>query len=93
MAYTYTAAATTVFGNQRVSQGVLTADATSGVVSFGLATITHMTWSAKSMTTNNSGTLTRFRINATAGGVAAAGTLGVSGLVSGDEVYLTVYGR
>lgn len=93
MAYTFTAAASTVFGDQRVVMGVLTADAVSGVVSFGLGRLTGVQWSAKSMTTNNSVAAARVRLNATAAGTSSAGDLGVSGLVSGDELYLTVYGK
>lgn len=89
MAYTFTAAMKTVHGNQNVQQGLLTADATSGVVSFGFATITHAHVTSKSATTASA----RFRINALAGGTASAGDLGVSGAVSGDEYYVTVYGR
>lgn len=89
MAYSFSQAASTVFGNQRVVQGVLTADAASGVVSFGLSTITHVQWAAKSMSTTG----VRFRINATAAGGASAGDLGVSGAVNGDEVYVMIHGR
>jgi hypothetical protein len=89
MAYTFTAAASTVFGNQRVLQGVMTADAASGTVSFGLSTITHVQWAAKSMSTTG----VRFQINKTAAGVASAGDLGVSGAVNGDEVYVMIHGR
>lgn len=93
MAFTFVQGASTVFGNQRVIQGVITTDAVSGVVSFGLGTITHVQWSPASMTTNGSGLATRFRLNATAAGTSAAGTLGVSGVVSGDDIFVTVFGR
>ena len=33
------------------------------------------------------------KINATESGTSLAGTIGVSGLVSGDAFYLTIYGR
>lgn len=92
MAYTFTAGGTTVFGNQRVIQGVLTADAASGIISFGLGRLVHVGWAPKSMTTNNSGVAPRFRLNQNAAGSSSVGDLGVSGLVSGDEVYVTVYG-
>lgn len=93
MAFTLTKYQTTVHGNQNVWQGLVTADAVSGVVSFGFATITNVQWSPASATTNGSGSAPRFRINKTAGGVASAGDLGVSGVVSGDEYYVMVYGR
>ncbi len=93
MAFTVSAYAKTVHGNQNSWQGKITADAVSGVVSFGYATLTQVQWSPASATTNGSGSAPRFRINATAAGSASAGDLGVSGVVSGDEYYVTVYGR
>lgn len=93
MAFTFTRAMTTVFGNERVVQGLLTADDVSGVVSFGFATITHAQWTPVSQTTNNSLIVTRFRINKTAAGVASNGDIGISGTVAGDEFLLMVYGR
>ena len=89
MAYTFTAAANTVFGNQRVQQGVLTCDATSGIVSFGFSSILHLQATAQSATT----AAPRFRINKSAAGVASAGDLGVSGAVNGDEFLITVFGK
>lgn len=93
MAFTVTKAANTVFGNQNVWQGTITADAVSGVVSFGYAALYHVQVTPKSATTNGSAIATRFRLNATAAGVASQGDLGVSGCVSGDEFYVMVYGR
>lgn len=92
MAYTFTAAASTVFGNQRVIHGVLTTDAVSGVVSFGLAKLFQAQATVQTNTTNNSGSATRFRVNALADGTASLGDLGVSGAVSGDKYLVTVYG-
>lgn len=89
MAYTATLAQKTVFGNQNVWQGVVAADAASGTVTFGFSTILHVDWSPVSMASAG----IRVRKNATAAGVAAAGTLGVSGAASGDEFFLTVFGR
>lgn len=89
MAFSISAAQTTVFGNERVWQGVVTADAASGVVSFGLKTLTHVGWSQKSMTT----ALAKVRLNALADGTASQGDLGISGVASGDELFVTVYGR
>lgn len=89
MAFTATKSEATVFGNQRVWQGVVTADAASGVVSFGFASVTHVNWAPKSMTTVGC----RVRQNASAAGVASNGDVGVSGVASGDEMYMTVFGR
>lgn len=93
MAYTFTQANTTVFGNLQVKHGTVVTDATSGVVSFGLGVLVHVDITPKSMTTNGSGVTTRYRINATAAGTASNGDLGVSGVVSGDEFYVAIYGR
>ncbi len=89
MAYSFTQAATTVFGNQRVVQGVLAADGASGVVSFGLGTITHVQVTPKSAATVG----VRVKINGLAAGTSSAGDLGISGAASGDDFYVTVFGR
>jgi len=88
MAFTVTKAETTVFGNQRVWQGVITADATTGVVSFGLSRLIGVSTAPKSCSTN----IGNFKINEDTVGGASAGDLGISGVVSGDDIYLTVYG-
>lgn len=92
MAFTFTKSGDTVFGNKRVVMGTVTADSVSGVVSFGLGSLAGVQVTPKSMTTNNSLVTTRYRLNQTAGGVASVGDLGVSGVVSGDEFYVVVYG-
>ncbi len=89
MAYTLVKAQQTVFGDQRVWQGVVTSDAATGVVSFGFKTITHVQATAKSATT----TVYNFRINALALGTFSAGDLAISGVGSGSDFYLSVYGR
>lgn len=89
MAYSASKTEQTVFGNQRVWQGVVTADAASGTVSVGFNSIIHVEWSPVSMTSTG----IRVRKNATAAGVASNGTIGISGAVSGDEIYFTVYGK
>lgn len=89
MAYTATKSDSTVLGNQRVWQGVVSADAASGVVSFGLGNLAHVSWAPKSMNSAN----IKVRINAVAAGTASAGDVGISGCTSGDEFYLIVYGR
>jgi hypothetical protein len=93
MDFTFAQSVTTVFGNKRVIQGVLTADAASGIVSFGFQTLEHVQWAPASATTNGSGVWPRFRMNKNANGSSSAGDLGVSGVVSGDEFFVTVYGR
>lgn len=90
MAYTATKSAITVFGDQRVWQGLVTADASSGTVDVvGGKNILQVSWSPQSMSTGVAPP--RFRKNATAAGVATVGILGISGAVSGDEFFVTIY--
>lgn len=89
MAYGVTGTVQTVHGNQRVWMGTITADAASGVASFGFNVLTHMQLTPKSLTS----AYFVSRLNATAAGVAANGTLGISGVANGDEFFATVYGR
>ncbi len=89
MAFTFTAGVNSVFGNQRVLAGVLTADAATGVVSFGLGAITGLHWAPRSMATS----LGKLRENVDANGTAAGGTVAVTGVAAGDTLFLTVYGR
>ncbi len=93
MAFSLSNITKTVFGNQRVVTALLTADAVSGVVSFGLGTLTGISVTSQSQTTNGSGANARFRLNQTAAGGASQGDLGVSGVVSGDEFLVVVYGH
>lgn len=89
MAFTATLAKKTVHGDQYVWQGTVTADAASGVVSFGFAAITHAHVTPKSATT----AYYVARINALAATTASVGDLAISGVASGDEFFVTVYGR
>lgn len=89
MAYTVTKAQQTVFGDQRAWQGVITADAATGVVSFGLNHLYHVQATAKSAASSSH----HFAINALAAGTASAGDLAITGVASGDDFYVTVYGR
>ena len=89
MAFTYTVTEKTVFGNQNVDQAVVTADAAAGAVATGLGTITHVLWAPKSCTT----AAVKFAKNAGTGGTSTVGTLAITGCASGDEFFVTVYGR
>lgn len=88
MAYTVTKAQQTVMGNQRVWQGVITADAAEGEVRFGFNNLLHVQATAKSAASSSH----HFAINLDSSGVASAGCLGISGVASGDDFYVTVYG-
>jgi hypothetical protein len=90
MAFAYTIGKKTVFGDMRVNHGVIVCDNTSGSVASGLDVIESVSWAPKSSTTMIG---TRFLINALPAGTAAVGTLALSGVTSGDELYVTVYRR
>jgi hypothetical protein len=87
MAFTFTVSKKTVFGDERVSHGKVTADSTAGYVVTGLANIVALTHAPISQTTG-----VKYTINKLDSGTAAAGTLAVTGCTSGDEFYVTVYG-
>ena len=89
MAFTFTSSVNSVFGNQRVLVGTVSADAASGAVSFGLSTLTGVQWSAKSMAT----AIAKVKINALAAATSAAGSLSFDAIASGDEIHVTVFGR
>ena len=88
MAFTYTVNEKTVFGNMNVQMGTVTADATTGTVATGFGYIAHLHVTPKSVTTG-------FKVarNAGAAGTSTVGTLAITGCTSGDEFFVTVYGR
>ena len=79
----------TVFGNKRVAIMDVTADSAEANLESGLSVIEGYSLGPQSLTTS-AFTLNE---NVDSSGTAANGTLGVSGLTSGDEFFLTVYGR
>jgi hypothetical protein len=88
MAFTYTVTKKTTFGDQHVQFGTLVADGTAGDAATGLGVIEHLHVTPKSVTTG-------FKVAKNAGqtGTSTAGTLAVTGCTSGDEFFVTVYGR
>ncbi len=78
-----------VFGNKQVRLLKITADAATQAVQTGLGVIEHINVGFTSAATQ----AMKFSINSNASGVQAFGTLGISGCASGDEFYVTVYGR
>jgi hypothetical protein len=89
MAFTQSFTAKTVFGNLRCHIMRLTADAAEGNVATGLRIIDGFATGGQSMTTG----AIRFAANENSSGTAAMGTLGISGAVSGDEFFVTVWGK
>lgn len=88
MAYTVTKQKFSASKNQMLIE--VTADAATQAIETGLAKIDHFSVGYVSMAT-----IVGVKIvpNKDASGTAANGTLGVSGLTSGDVFYVTVYGR
>ena len=79
----------TVFGNLRVHVIDVTADAATQTIDTGMKVIIGHALGVQSCATMG------FKVyaNSNASGVQSFGVLGVSGLVSGDEFYVTVFGR
>lgn len=88
MAFTVTRTPT-VFGNKKVDILKLTADAATQTVSTTLGVIEGYSIGYGSMSSQG----IKVYINSNASGVATKGSIGISGCSSGDDFYLTVYGR
>ena len=87
MAYTIVRTQT-VFGNLRAVCMDVTADAAEQNIQTGLGKIVGMSYGPSSMNSSN----IHLEVNSTSTGVAAMGTVGVSGCTTGDRFFLTVYG-
>lgn len=79
----------TVQGNKQVQVYSCVADAATGFITTNLQSVDFMSVVFKSMSTGAS----KFKMNIGVSGTAIAGTVAVTGVASGDEFYLTVYGR
>ena len=80
-----------VVGNVRVKYLRVTADAAEGEVlsaDSGLRNIFSLAYAPQSMTTASA----KIDINKDSSGVASLGAIGISGVASGDEMLLTVWG-
>ena len=80
----------TVFGDKRAIGLKLVADSAEANITTGLGVIE---WYSSGALTSMATGFTDIRINVNSSGTAAQGTIGASGFASGDELYLTVYGR
>lgn len=78
----------TTFGNKAVQVLSCVADAATQTVSTDLGAVNWVSYSPKSMTAEP-----KLAINEGPGGTSIGGTIAVTGLTSGDEFWLTVYGR
>ena len=88
MAYTMTISSKTVLGDKRVLLGNVTTDAESGVVYPGLSFIEHVAISPISMNSAN----VKIKVNAVTGTSAGSG-INLAGSTSGDNFFITIYGR
>lgn len=79
----------TVFGDKRAVGMKLVANTSTQTVETGLSVIEWYSIGRGSMTS----AAPAIFINSNASGVASMGVLGCSGFTSGDEIYITVYGR
>jgi hypothetical protein len=90
MAWTVSKEATAL-GNKRVVLASVTSDSSEANLDLGLAYISHYTLGIASCSTGTA--LPHVAINKNSSGTAANGILGISGVTSGDALFLTVYGR
>lgn len=90
MAWTTTEKFTTVFGNLRVKSYLLTADSATLELDTGLGDVLSVNTAVKSAATS---TAPNVAVNALSAGTASPGFVSLSGCSSGDDIYLTVYGR
>ncbi len=89
MAFTVTKLSDTVFGNKRVTAFSVLADAATQAISTGHRYVDFVQVTPKSCTS----AAFKTKINVNASGTAANGTVAVTGVASGDEFYMTVYGK
>lgn len=89
MAWSVTVVDKTVFGNKRAYTLNCIPDAATQAVATGLDYIDFFSVGIQSASTS----AFKIYVNKDASGAVANGTLGCSGLVSGDNFFVTVYGR
>lgn len=89
MAFTWTVTEKTVYGNHSVHHGILTCDGSAGSILTDLSTVRHVQVTPKSAVTASG----KWRVNALESGTSTAGALAATSVTSGDEYFVTVYGR
>jgi hypothetical protein len=89
MAWTTTKNLETVFGNVRAQFYLLTADSATLELNTGFGNVIHVQHAVKSATTSAH----NIAINALSAGTSSAGYVAITGVTSGDDIWLTVYGR
>ena len=89
MAFTVTTDMQTVFGDKRVKGYTITADAATAEIDTGLEYVDHIQVGIKSAATFGP----YWAKNVLTAATASNGTISVTGCTSGDDFYVTVYGR
>lgn len=79
----------TVFGNKRAVGLDITADAATQTIETGLKVIE---WAQVGIASCNSANF-KIAVNSNASGVQSFGVLAVTGVTSGDKLFVTVFGR
>lgn len=88
MAFSNSLLERTVFGNKQVQVYSCVADGATGTIVTGMNAVSWIQVTYKSMSSGAG----KFKTNLGTSGTAIAGTVAVTGVTSGDEFYLTVYG-
>jgi hypothetical protein len=89
MAYTVSFPVKTVFGDKRVHIMRVVADAATQTVETGFKVVDGVALSPCSLST----AAIKIYANSNASGVQSFGVLGLSGLASGDDLFITVFGH
>jgi len=89
MAWTVTKKIESVFGNIRVKSYLMAADSATYELDTGFGDVLSVATAPKSMASSPYAVA----INVTTAAVASPGTVAVTGVTSGDDFWLTVYGR
>ena len=89
MAWTETETFSTVFGNKRVKGYLLTADSATLELDTGLDVVDHINVAFQSAASSP----ILFHKNELSAGTASNGYISVTGAASGDDIFVTVYGR
>lgn len=90
MAWTVTKEATAL-GNKRVILIDATSDSAEVNMATGLGYVTHYSIGIKSCSTGTA--LPHVALNVNSSGTASNGTIGISGVTSGDSYFIVAYGR
>lgn len=89
MAFTTSFLVKSVLGDKRVNMIRVTADAATDAIDTGVSIIDFVQATPQSMTTSAG----KFKINALSAGTSTNGFLAITGVASGDVMFVTVYGR